>query len=246
MRILCLQHDPLDGPGALLEWAEAGAHEVTFCLICERKTQEEPLPSLESFDLLVSLGGPMGAYEEEKHPWLAEEKQYLRDAVAGGKKILGLCLGAQLLSDALGGSAFRHTCKEFGWQPIEPTEEGRKWFGASDPFRALEKHEKGIFYAFQWHGDTYTLPPGAVQLARNEAAEQQAFLIEAPSGGRVIGLQFHLEWTEQMAREALADPDAAPERSPFVQTLEEILSDLILFDLAKKRFFALLDKFTES
>jgi GMP synthase-like glutamine amidotransferase len=253
MRILCLQHDPLDGPGALLEWAEAGAHKVTFCLICK----EEPLPPLESFDLLVSLGGPMGAYEEEKHPWLAEEKQYLRKALSGGKKILGLCLGAQLLADALGGRAFRHTCKEFGWQPIEPTEAGRAWFGASDPFNAFEKHEKGIFYAleshkkglfqaFQWHGDTYTLPPGAVQLARNEAAEQQAFLIEAPSGGKVLGLQFHLEWTEKMAREALADPDAAPERSPFVQTSEEILSDLILFDLAKKRFFALLNKFTES
>lgn len=242
MRILCLQHDPLDGPGALLEWAESGAHEVTFCLICK----EEPLPSLESFDLLVSLGGPMGAYEEEKHPWLAEEKQYLREALACGKKILGLCLGAQLLADCLGGSAFRHTCKEFGWQPIEPTEAGRAWFVASDPFYALEKHEKGIFYAFQWHGDTYTLPPGAVQLARNEAAEQQAFLIEAPGGGKALGLQFHLEWTEQMAREALAEPGVAPPVSFFVQTSEEILSDLSLFDSAKSRFFALLDKFTDS
>ena len=257
MRILCLQHDPLDGPGALVEWAESGAHEVTFCLICERKTQEEPLPPLESFDLLVSLGGPMGAYEEEKHPWLAEEKQYLRDALAGGKRILGLCLGAQLLADAFGGSSFRHTRKEFGWQPIEPTKEGREWFGASDPFYALEKHEKGIFYAleshkkglfqaFQWHGDTYTLPPGAVQLARNEAAEQQAFLIEAPRGGKALGLQFHLEWTEQMAREALAEPGVAPPVSFFVQTPEEILSDLSLFDSAKSRFFALLDKFTDS
>jgi GMP synthase-like glutamine amidotransferase len=253
MRLLCIQHDPLDGPGALLEWADAGGHEVSCCLICN----EEPLPSLGSFDLLISLGGPMGAYEEEKYPWLAEEKQYLREAVSGGKKILGLCLGAQLLADALGGSAFRHTCKEFGWQPIEPTEAGRAWFGISDSteglaqhkpgiFYALESHKKGLFHAFQWHGDTYTLPPGAVQLARNEATEQQAFLIEAPFGGRVLGLQFHLEWTEQMAREALADPGAAPPPSPYVQSPEEILSDLTLFDLAKERFFALLDKFTNS
>jgi len=231
MRILCLQHDPLDGPGALLEWAEAGSHEVFCCLICK----EEPLPSLGSFDLLVSLGGPMGAYEEEKHSWLAKEKQYLRDALASGKKILGLCLGAQLLADALGGCAFRHTCKEFGWQPIEPTEEGREWFGASAPFRA-----------FQWHGDTYTLPPGAVQLARNKAAEQQAFLIEALNGGKALGLQFHLEWTEQMAREALAEPGVALPASSFVQSPEEILSDLSLFESAKERFFALLDKFNEA
>lgn len=231
MRLLCLQHDPLDGPGALLEWAETGGHDVFFCLICNG----EALPPVNSFDLLVSLGGPMGAYEEEKYPWLAQEKQYLREAVTGGKKILGLCLGAQLLADALGGSAFRHTCKEFGWQPIEPTEAGQKWFGASDPF-----------YAFQWHGDTYTLPPGAVQLARNEAAEQQAFLIETPSGGKALGLQFHLEWTEQMAREALAEPGVAPPATSFIQTPEEILSDLSLFDAAKSRFFALLNKFTDS
>ena len=230
MRILLLQHDPLDGPGALLEWAESRGHTVTSCLIC----QGEHLPPLESFNMLVSLGGPMGAYQEEKHPWLADEKEYLRMALAAGKKILGLCLGCQLLADALGGKAFRHTCKEFGWQPIETLPAGLTWFGGSR-----------VFKAFQWHGDTYSLPPRAVQLARNKAAEQQAFLLEAPGGGKVLGLQFHLEWTEQMAREALAEPGVAPPPSPSVQTPEEILSDLSLFDSAKKRFFAMLDRFTE-
>jgi len=227
MRLLLLQHDPLDGPGALTDWAAEHGYSVAICLIC----QGEPLPPLESFDLLVSLGGPMGAYEEEKHPWLAAEKEYLRQALTAGKKILGLCLGAQLLADALGGKAFRHTCKEFGWQPIEPLTAGLTWFGGSS-----------VFQAFQWHGDTYSLPPGAVQLARNEAAEQQAFLIEAPGGGKVLGLQFHLEWTEQMAREALAEPGVAPPPSPSVQTPEEILSDLSLFDTARSRFFELMDR----
>ncbi len=240
MRILILQHDPLDGPGALLEWAESRGHSVACCLIC----QAEPLPPPDSFDLLVSLGGPMGAYEEEKHPWIALEKQYLREAFAAGKKILGLCLGCQLLADALGGKAFRHTCKEFGWQPIESLPEGAAWFGTGGDFQALEKEENGIFYAFQWHGDTYAMPPGAVQLARNAAAEQQAFVMEGTRGGLVMGLQFHLEWTEQMAREALAEPGVAPPPSPFVQTPEEILSDLSLFKTAKKRFFALLDRFS--
>ena len=176
----------------------------------------------------------MGAYQEEKHPWLADEKEYLRKALAAGKKILGLCLGCQLLADALGGKAFRHTCKEFGWQPIETLPAGLTWFGTSE-----------VFKAFQWHGDTYSLPLGAVQLAHNQATEQQAFLLEAPGGGKVLGLQFHLEWTEQMAREALAEPGVAPPPSPSVQTPEEILSDLSLFDSAKKRFFAMLDRFTE-
>jgi GMP synthase-like glutamine amidotransferase len=227
MRLLLLQHDPLDGPGTLTDWADEHGYSVVICLIC----QGEPLPPLESFDLLVSLGGPMGAYEEEKFPWLAAEKEYLRQALTAGKKILGLCLGAQLLADALGGKAFRHTCKEFGWQPIEPLKAGKGWFGGSS-----------VFQAFQWHGDTYSLPPGAVQLARNEAAEQQAFLIEGPCGGKALGLQFHLEWTEQMAREALAEPGVAPPPSPSVQTPEEILSDLSLFDAARSRFFALMDR----
>ena len=227
MRLLLLQHDPLDGPGALTDWAAEHGYSVAICLIC----QGEPLPPLESFDLLVSLGGPMGAYEEEKHPWLAAEKEYLRQALTAGKKILGLCLGAQLLADALGGKAFRHTCKEFGWQPIEPLEEGLTWFGGIS-----------VFQAFQWHGDTYSLPPGAIQLARNQAAEQQAFLIEGPCGGKALGLQFHLEWTEQMAREALAEPGVAPPPSPSVQTPEEILSDLSLFDTARSRFFELMDR----
>ena len=228
MRILLLQHDPLDGPGALIDWASGRGHSVAICLIC----QGEPLPPIDSFDLLVSLGGPMGAYEEEKHPWLALEKQYLREAFSAGKKILGLCLGCQLLAEALGGKAFRHTCKEFGWQPIEPLEAGWAWFGSGESFQA-----------FQWHGDTYSLPPGGIHLARNAAAEQQAFFLEHPSGGRVLGLQFHLEWTERMAREALAEPGIAPPPSPFVQTPGEILSDLTLFETARKRLDALLDRF---
>jgi GMP synthase-like glutamine amidotransferase len=227
MHILLLQHDPLDGPGALTDWASERGHSVAICLIC----QGEPLPPIDSFDLLVILGGPMGAYEEEKYPWLAAEKEYLRQAVAAGKKILGLCLGCQLLADALGGKAFRHTCKEFGWQPIAPLPAGSIWFGTT-----------GLFKAFQWHGDTYSLPPGAVQLARNGAAEQQAFLLTGPAGNPVIGLQFHLEWTESMAREALAEPGVAPPPSPSVQTPEEILSDLSLFDTARSRFFALMDR----
>jgi GMP synthase-like glutamine amidotransferase len=228
MRILCLQHDPLDGPGALLDWAKERRHSLSLFLI----GNDTPLPGIDTFDLLVSLGGPMGAYEEEKHPWLATEKEFLRLARAEGRKILGLCLGCQLLADAFGGKAFRHTRKEFGWQPIEPTRAGAEWFGTD-----------GIFHAFQWHGDTYTMPPDGIRLAGNKAAEEQAFLIETQGGSTILGLQFHLEWTEAMAREALAEPGVAPPASEFVQSPEEILRDPTLFTLARNRFFGLLDRF---
>jgi len=226
MHILCLQHDPLDGPGTIVEWADSRGHCLSILLIC----QGEPIPHPDTFDLLISLGGPMGAYEEEENPWLKHEKQLLQDAFASGKKILGLCLGCQLLAEALGGKAFRHTCKEFGWQPIEPTAEGRKWFGVGE--------SECTFFAFQWHGDTYTLPPEAVQLARNPACEQQAFVI----GDQAVGLQFHLEWTEAMAVDALASPGALPPPSRFVQTPKEVLADPTLFTTGKKRFFALMDR----
>lgn len=248
MKILFIQHDPLDGPGALLDWASERRHSVATCLISEVSSKGQPLPALHSFDLLISLGGPMGAYEEEQHPWLIAEKAYLRKSVAAHKKILGLCLGAQLLADALGGKAFRHSLKEFGWQRIEPTEQGKEWFPLHEgecSFLASETHKKTFFKAFQWHGDTYSLPPGAVQIARNSACEQQAFLIrsEVDHKPQVIGLQFHLEWTEQMMRDALADPDVAPPASPTVQTPEEIMSDLTLFTSSRERFFALMDRF---
>jgi GMP synthase (glutamine-hydrolysing) len=242
MRLLFLQHDPLDGPGALLEWADKRGHIVTTCLVSNGIS----FPLLDSFDLLVSLGGPMGAYEEEKYPWLIQEKQYLKEAVLAGKKIVGLCLGCQLLAAALGGEAYRHTCKEFGWQPIDLTEEGKKWFSIGQDeeltetsYRPLAQHTEGSFRAFQWHGDTYSLPPGAVKLASNAAAEQQAFII----GDQVLALQFHLEWTEEMMRDALAEPNVAPPPSPFVQTPEEILREIVLCASGKKRFFALMDKF---
>lgn len=212
-----------------MEWAEIRGCRLDSRLACSG----DPLPHPEGFDLLVSLGGPMGAYEEEKHPWIVTEKEFLRSAFLAGKRILGLCLGCQLLAVALGGRAFRHTHKEFGWQPIEPVEEGCEWFGSPTPFKA-----------FQWHGDTFALPPEAVQLARNGAAEQQAFLLIGPSGNPALGLQFHLEWTERMVREALAEPGVAPPPSPTVQTPEEILSDLSLFGEARERFFLLMDRLT--
>jgi GMP synthase-like glutamine amidotransferase len=124
----------------------------------------------------------MGVYDEDRHPWLAPEKAFLKQAADAGKLILGVCLGAQLLSVVLGGTVTRNAHREIGWFPVSATPQAAQ----SRIFSALPQ----TYEAFHWHGDTFSIPPGALWTASSEACAHQAF--EANSG-RVVGLQFHLE-----------------------------------------------------
>jgi GMP synthase-like glutamine amidotransferase len=179
MRIHVLQHVPFEGSAGIGAWAERQGHPVaTTHLYCG-----DPPPALDVFDRLVVMGGPMGIYDEQGHTWLATEKAFLRRAVDAGKSIVGVCLGAQLLADVLGARVYRNAHREIGWFPIDLTAEG----GADPVFGPLAP---GLS-VYHWHGDTFDLPPGAVHLARSAGCAQQAFLY----GGRVLGLQCHLETT---------------------------------------------------
>jgi len=136
---------------------------------------------VKRYDALVILGGPMGVYEADAHPHLKEEIAWIQEAIALDKPVLGICLGAQLIAAALGAMVKPSGTREIGWHDIDLTPDGVR-----DPvlgrFQAREK-------VFQWHGDTYELPPGAVHLATSPTCTQQAFRF----GDRVYGLQFHLE-----------------------------------------------------
>lgn len=208
MRIHCLQHVPFEGPAGIADWAAARGHELS---VTHLYTGAAP-PSTEVFDWLVVMGGPMGVYDQAEHPWLVAEKALLREAVAAGRTIVGVCLGAQLLAEVLGGRVYRNAEKEIGWFPIELTEAGR----ASDVFGFLP----GRIEVFHWHGDTFDLPPGAVHLARSQGCGNQGFLWD----GRVLGLQFHIETTPESLRELVehgAD-DILP--GPYVQSAERMLA----------------------
>jgi GMP synthase-like glutamine amidotransferase len=138
-------------------------------------------PSPEEFDILVVLGGPMGVYEEEKYPFLKEEKELIAQAYRAGKKLLGVCLGCQLIADTFGGKVYKGEWgKEIGWKPIYPQME-------------LELLYRDPITVFHWHGDTFDLPKGAVKLASSAMYKNQAFRI----GRQVVGLQFHLEVTPE-------------------------------------------------
>lgn len=179
MRLLLLKHFSFDDASVILTCAQdRGCAAEWF-----EPPSGQPFPPLESFDLLVVLGGPMSVTEEDRHPWLVTEKAFLREAIERGKRVLGICLGAQMLAEALGGRVYRNGEKEIGWHPVRRTE-------ARHP---LLDGLPELFWSFHWHGDTFDLPEGAVHLASSGACRNQAFAW----GDRLLGLQFHLETTPE-------------------------------------------------
>jgi GMP synthase (glutamine-hydrolysing) len=180
--LLVLQHIACEPPGVyedeLMAWG-AELHRVEL-------DDGDPLPDWRDYAGIIAMGGPMGAYEDERLPWLTPEKRLIADAVHAGKPIWGVCLGAQLLAASLGATVGPGHEPEVGVLAVRPTEHA-----AEDPVFSLLPEE---FTALQWHSDTFELPEGAIQLARSDAYEQQAFVCN-----RAYGLQFHIEVTASLA-----------------------------------------------
>jgi GMP synthase-like glutamine amidotransferase len=179
MRIHVLQHVPFEGPAAIADWAERRGHPLAVSHLYAG----DGLPQLSAVDRLVVMGGPMSVGDTALHPWLVDERRFIAAAVAAGKSVIGVCLGAQLIAAALGARVYRNAHKEIGWFPVRLTPAAR----ALDLCDGLP----ASLPVFHWHGDTFELPAGAVHLAESDACPHQAFLL----AGRVLGLQFHLEST---------------------------------------------------
>ncbi len=209
MRIRCLQHVPFEGPAAIANWARSRTHALEFTRLYEG----DSLPNSAEFDWLLVMGGPMGVHDAREHGWLAREKWLIRSAIEGGKIVVGVCLGAQLIADALGAKVYRGHHKEIGWFDVELTPDGER----SLVFGGLPRRIR----AFHWHADTYDMPDGAVRLAGNSAFAEQAFSF----GGRVLGMQFHLESTEESVRRMVDEGAREIGPGPFVQRVEDILSE---------------------
>lgn len=158
----------------------------------ERTPDEQP--SIEKYNGLIVLGGHMGVYEADKYKHIKVEMQLIEEALKKNIPVLGICLGAQLLAHVLGAPVRKHTQKEIGWCDIELTEEGLK-----DP---LLSHFQPREKIFQLHGDTFDIPTSAVQLAKSDVCNGQAFRY----GDKVYGLQFHLEVDQPMIQRWLDNP----------------------------------------
>lgn len=212
MAVHVLQHMPNEGLGSIERWLADRGATVSFTRFYEDVT----LPAVDGLGLVIALGGPMSVNDEAALPWLAAEKQFLREAMAHGVAVLGICLGAQLVANALGARVYPNREKEIGWFPVTGID------GGEGCFRFPPSVD-----VFHWHGETFDLPPGAVPLARSAACERQAFQI----GSNIIGLQFHLE-TDPASAQAFVDADNAEPMEkrelvtgkPYIQSAADILA----------------------
>ncbi len=206
MKILIVQHVSFEGPGSIAQWAKKKGHDTSYL----NPDKEDPFPeNIEKYDLLIILGGPMNVYDYAEYPWLADEKDFIKEFIIKGKKVLGICLGAQLIADVLGAEVYPSGKKEIGWFNVK-----KEMSGFTDIFPELP--DEAI--AFHWHGDTFELPEGAQRLYSSEATLNQAFTF----GDRVIGLQFHWEITPENLENLLKHASGDLEEGPFVQTPEEM------------------------
>jgi len=183
MTVQIIKHIDIEGPGTIGGFLDDDG--ISYNVI--DVFNDEPLPnSLSNTSAVIVLGGPMNVYEEDKYPFLKQEDEFLKEVIEEGLPTLGFCLGAQLIAKATGALVKKNPQKEIGWFSVSVTEDG-----SDDPLLQGFQEE---FEVFQWHGDTFDIPDGAVRLAESELCPNQAFRV----GHSIYGLQFHVEVTDEM------------------------------------------------
>ncbi len=210
MRIHCLQHVPFEGPAYLETVARYHGAEIS----ATRLFDGEPLPRHGEYDILTIMGGPMGVHDDGTYPWMKHEKKFVGEAITGGKTIIGICLGAQLIADVMGAAVYKNRYREIGWFPVM-----RSGAAASSGIGAAFPEK---FTAFHWHGDTFDIPAGAIRVAGSHACRNQGFVYDE----RVVALQFHLEATPESVRALLDNCPDDLDGTMFVQGEEDIDADM--------------------
>lgn len=181
LKVHFIQHVAFEAPGLILSWAENNKYLCTKSVLMEG----DKLPQAKDFDLLVIMGGPMSANDDEEYSWLSLEKELVRECLELKKPMVGICLGAQIIANVLGSKVYRAKEKEIGWFPITAASDI-----ASSKLMPELPPELTVFH---WHGETFDLPSGAQLLASTKTCTNQAFEF----GNHVLGLQFHMEVTPE-------------------------------------------------
>ncbi|MGO9569001.1 MAG: type 1 glutamine amidotransferase [Desulfomonilaceae bacterium] len=182
MKIIVIMHIESEGPGSLGTYLESvGAETLTVRLYAGDRLPAE----FSGFDAVVSMGGPMNVYEEDRYPFLKEETGFLKQAVEADVPVLGICLGAQMIAKAVGAQVVKSPQKEVGWGSVALTDRGKH----DTLFSGLPP----VLEVLQWHGDMFHTPSEGLLLASSQDCPHQAFRYR-----NALGLQFHLEVTEQI------------------------------------------------
>lgn len=206
MRLHYLQHVPFEGLGYIQQWADENSITISSTKLFEK----EKFPSQDEFDFLVIMGGPMDVNNEQKYNWLSAEKEFVNNTIKLNKPVLGICLGAQIIANVLGANVYPNKEKEIGWFDVSKV-------STSHPSKLFEIFPNSI-NVFQWHGDTFNLPKGAILLAESEICKNQAFLY----GEKVLALQFHLESTQEAIQKLIENCSDELIEAPFIQTVREM------------------------
>lgn len=221
--ILIFRHAPHEGPGYLADYLNRRG--LSHRLVRIDQNDSVP-PSIDGVSGVVLMGGPMSV--NDPLPWIAPVTQYIRQAVAADLPVLGHCLGGQLISKALGGTITKNPAKEIGWLPVTRVESAiaQNWLDDLPP----------EFEVFHWHGETFSIPPGATRILASCDCANQAFVT-----GKTLAFQCHIEMTGDMVREwARVGADELTPTSATVQSADEMARDL---DGRVRRMQGLADKF---
>ncbi|AFY02542.1 type 1 glutamine amidotransferase [Bdellovibrio bacteriovorus] len=212
--LLIIQHENDTPPGTVLLWAKQQGLKPHVWNIATEPAPFKP----EDIKALVICGGTMDTFEEDKHPWLIDEKVFIKKCVKLGMPVFGLCLGSQLLAEVLGGRVYAAGKWEVGFVPVTMKDQ-------TSPY---------TLNVFHWHQCTFDLPPGGELMATNDFFPNQAFRW----GTNVVATQFHPESTLEWIHEC-AD-SVTPEQAGLVQTKKEMLESIPLQQPMQDWFFKTL------
>ncbi len=212
MNIHFFLHVPYEGPDQISQWCKKHGHTYTTT----RFYEDSSLPDINTFDWLIIMGGPMSIHDDHLYPWLTEEKTFIKEVIKKNKIVLGICLGSQLIANALGAKVYRNDEKEIGWFPVTNTREAKE----------LWDFIPTSFTPFHWHGDTFELPKGAIQLSHSEATKNQAFIYNK----KVLGLQYHIELSREGIREIGENSLDDITDGPFIQSFDDFSGNIRHFE----------------
>ncbi len=193
MPVLIVKNIPVEGAGTIEVFLRDKGIPYTILEL----SKGERIADTGEYSHLIVMGGPMAVYEMDRYAYLRQETDLIKSFIDKDKAVLGVCLGAQMVAHCLGAKVYPGNVKEVGWYKTDITPEGME----DEVFSTIAIDGKPVAEVFQWHGDTFDLPEGAVRIASSSAYPNQAFRY----GSRVYALQFHIEVTPKILREWFKD-----------------------------------------